>query len=196
MKLREGVYTPSFLLTKHGFRGLIFILLIRMVFMKNALKTVGVVFLLIFIALCFGFNAFQKGYQITLSSFLIGTTHSLGPDFSLKITVPDQIMSVLYVILWAVIPYRAEKKGKKYIFRGMMIYSALPFIGLIGYYFLQKGMKLGILMLMPLIWGYPLFPMIITRNSIDAIVYPIGVAMFLFPVIALVSRWFARQIQV
>lgn len=164
--------------------------------MKNALKTTGVVLLLIFIALCFGFNASQKGYQITLSSFFVGTNHRLTPDFSLKIGVLDQIMTILYVIIWAIVPYRAEKKGKKYIFRGMMIYSALPFIGLIGYFFLQKGMKLGIMMLMPLIWGYPLFPMLITKSSIDAIITPLGVAMFVMPIIAITSRWFARQIQV
>ncbi len=163
--------------------------------MKNALKTLAVVLILIFIALCFGFNASQKGYQITLSNFLIGTTNRLGPDFSLNISVPDQIMSVLYMVLWGVIPYLTEKKGKKYIFRGMMIYSSLPFIGLLGYFFLQRGMKLGILMLMPLIWGYPLFPMIITQNSIDAIVVPLGVAMFVLPLVAIIARGISRKIQ-
>ncbi len=163
--------------------------------MKKTLKTTGIVFLLIFIALLFGINASQKGYQITLTNFLIGTTERLGPDFALNIGVFDQIMSILYMVLWAVLPFFAERKGKKYIFNGMMIYSSLPFIGLIGYYFFQKGMKLGILLLMPLIWGYPFFPMIITKSSIDAIIVPLGILMFVMPLAALLSKFIAKKLQ-
>ena len=77
----------------------------------------------------------------------------------------------------------------------MMIYSALPFIGLIGYFFLKKGMKMGIMMLMPLIWGYPFSPVIITESSIDSILVPLGIMMFVMPIGALIARKIAQKIQ-
>lgn len=162
---------------------------------KNILKTTGIVFLLIFIALCFGFNAHTGGYQITLSAFLEGTTRHLAPDFALNIGVIDQIMSIAFIIAWFVIAFLSGKNGYNNIFRGMMIYSALPFIGLIGYFFLKKGMKMGIMMLMPLIWGYPFSPVIITESSIDAIKIPIGILMFVMPIGALVARKIAQKLQ-
>ena len=162
---------------------------------KNILKTTGIVFLLIFIALCFGFNAHTAGYQITLSAFLEGTTRHLAPDFALNIGVIDQIMSIAFSIAWFVIAFLSGKNGYNNVFRGMMIYSALPFIGLIGYFFLQKGMKLGIMMLMPLIWGYPFSPVIITESSIDAIKIPLGILMFVMPIGALIARKIAQKIQ-
>ena len=162
---------------------------------KNISKTTGIVFLLIFIALCFGFNAHTKGYQITLSAFLEGTTRHLAPDFALNIGVIDQIMSIAYIIGWMVVAFLSGKNDYNNIFRGMMIYSALPFIGLIGYFFLQKGMKMGILMLMPLIWGYPFSPVLITESSIDALIIPLGIMMFAMPLGALIARKIAQKIQ-
>jgi hypothetical protein len=162
---------------------------------KNILKTTGIVFLLIFIALCFGFNAHTSGYQITLSAFLEGTTRHLAPDFALNIGTVDQIMSIAFIIAWFVISFLSGKNGYNNIFRGMMIYSSLPFIGLIGYFFLQKGMKLGIMMLMTLIWGYPFFPVIITESSIDAIKIPLGILMFVMPIGALIARKIAKKLQ-
>ncbi len=163
--------------------------------MKNALKIIGVVLLLIFIALCFGRNAHTGGYQITLSCFLEGTTRHLSPDFALNIGTFDQIVSIIYIIGWFVIAFLSGKNEWKNIFRGMMIYSTLPFIGLIGYFFLQKGMKLGIMMLMPLIWGYPFFPVIITESSIDSVLVPLGIMMFAMPLGAIIARAVAKKIQ-
>lgn len=162
---------------------------------KNILKTAGIVFLLIFIALCFGFNAHTNGYQITLSAFLEGTTRHLAPDFALNIGVIDQITSIAYIIGWMIVAFLSGKNEWKNIFRGMMIYSALPFIGLIGYFFLQKGMKMGIMMLMPLIWGYPFFPVLITESSIDSIITPLGIMMCAMPIGAFIARKIAQKIQ-
>ncbi len=161
----------------------------------STLKTTGIVLLLIFIALCFGLNASQKGYQITLSNFMVGTTNRLAPDFALNISVFDQIMSILYSVLWFYIAFLTGKKELNNIFRGMMIYSALPFIGLIGYFFLQRGLKLGIMMLAPLIWGYPFSPLLITESSIDTIIVPLGIAMVVMPLGAIIARTIAKKLQ-
>ena len=163
--------------------------------MKKVLKITGIVFLLIFIALCFGFNAHTNGYQITLSAFLEGTTRHLAPDFALNIGTFDQIISIAYIIVWFSVAFLSGKKNLNNIFCGMMIYSALPFIGLIGYFFLKKGIKLGIMMLLPLIWGYPFFPVIITESSIDSILVPLGIMMFVMPIGALIARKIAQKIQ-
>ena len=163
--------------------------------LKSIFKTTGIVLLLIFIALCFGFNAHTKGYQITLSAYLEGTTRHLAPDFAMNIGVIDQIMSIIFIVAWFVVAFMSGKHSLKNTFRGMMIYSSLPFIGLIGYFFLQKGMKLGILMLMTLIWGYPFSPIIITESSIDAIKIPLGILMFVMPIGAWIARAIAKKIQ-
>ena len=162
---------------------------------KSIFKTTGIVLLLIFIALCFGFNAHTKGYQITLSAFLEGTTRHLAPDFALNVGTFDQIISIIYIIAWFTVSFFSGKNDYKNIFRGMMIYSALPFIGLIGYFFLKKGMKLGILMLMPLIWGYPFFPVLITESSIDSIITPLGIMMCVMPIGAIIARAIAKKLQ-
>ena len=83
---------------------------------KNILKTAGIVFLLIFIALCFGFNAHTNGYQITLSAFLEGTTRHLAPDFALNIGVIDQITSIAYIIGWMIVAFLSGKNEWKNIF--------------------------------------------------------------------------------
>ena len=162
---------------------------------KNILKTTGIVLLLIFIALCFGRAAHSKGYQITLSCFLEGTTHHLAPDFALNIGVIDQIISVIYILAWFSVAFLAGKKSLNNVFRGMMIYSALPFIGLCAYFFLVKGLKVGILMLLPLIWGYPFFPLIITESSIDVIIIPLGIAIFIMPIGAFIAYKIAKKLQ-
>ena len=157
---------------------------------KSIFKTTGIVLLLIFIALCFGFNAHTKGYQITLSAFLEGTTRHLAPDFALNVGTFDQIISIIYTV-----SFFSGKKDYKNFCRGMMVYSAFPFIGLIEYFFLKKGMKLGIMMLMPLIWGYPFFPVLITESSIDSIITPLGIMMCVMPIGAIIARAIAKKLQ-
>lgn len=147
--------------------------------MKNILKTLGVILLFIFIALCFGLNASNSGYQITLYNFLAGNGHNLPPDFAMNIKTSHQVLSVLYIIFFCAAAFFSGKKNLKNIYRGMLIYSLLPFAGLIGYFFLKKSMKAGIIMLMTLIWGYPYFPLIITESSVSAIVTPMGISMAL-----------------
>jgi len=163
---------------------------------KNILKTTGIVLLLIFITLCFGINAHMKGYHIMLRHYMTGTTGSLAPDFALYVTTFDQVKSVIYILAWFIVAFLTGKKALNNVFRGMMIYSTLPFIGLIGLPFLYKeGVKLGILMELPLIWGYPIFPLIISESSIDAIKVPLGIAMVLFPIGALIARKIAQKMQ-
>lgn len=162
---------------------------------KNIMKTAGIVLLLCFIALCFGFNASMKGYQIGLYHFLAGNGTTLPPDYSLNITVTDQIMSVLYIILWAFFSYRSGKNKKSFIFRGMMIYSTIPFIGLLGYFFIVKGMKAGIMLIATLIWAYPFFPLIIVNSMIDSIIVPIAIMLFVIPITAIIAYIMGKRSQ-
>lgn len=147
--------------------------------MKNILKTLGVILLFIFIALCFGLNASNSGYQITLYNFLAGNGRNLPPDFAMNIKTSHQVASVLYIIFFCAAAFFSGKKNLKNVYRGMLIYSSLPFIGLIGYFFLKKSLKAGIIILMTLIWGYPYFPLIINESSVSAIVAPMGISMVL-----------------
>lgn len=149
--------------------------------MKNAIKTSLTVIALLFVALLFGLMASRAGYQITLYNFIAGNGTQLAPDFSYNIKTHHQVLSVLYIIFMLALSFFAGRKNLKNVFRGMAVYSALPFVGLIGWFFLRKSMKAGILMLLTLIWGYPFFPLIITESRVSAIVTPMAILMFLAP---------------
>ena len=66
--------------------------------MKKTFSIIGTILLLIIIAFAFGVNASMHGYQVTISSFLIGTSSGLAPDFSYNITAFDRVLSVIYMI--------------------------------------------------------------------------------------------------
>ena len=152
--------------------------------MKNALKTALTVVILLLVALLFGLMASRAGYQITLYNFIAGNGTHLAPDFSYNIKTQHQVLAVLYIIAYLALAFFSGRRSMKNIFRGMMIYSALPFVGLIGWFFLRKSMKAGILMILTLVWGYPYFPLIITESRVSAIVTPIGILMFLVPALS------------
>lgn len=160
--------------------------------MKNAFKTTGTILLFIFIALCFGLTASNSGYQITLYNFLAGNGHNLPPDFAMNVKTSHQVASVLYIIFFFAIAFFSGKKNLKNVYRGMIIYSSLPFVGLIGYFFLKKSMKAGIIILMTLIWGYPYFPLIINESSVSSIITPMGISMVL-SLIGLIALHFAGK---
>lgn len=160
--------------------------------MKNALKTTLTVILLALCALIFGLIASYSGYQITIYNFLAGNGTHLPPDFSMNIALWHRILSVAYIIVFVALAFISGKRGYKNLYRGMKIYSALPFIGLIGYLFIQRSMKAGIIMLLTLIWSYPYFPLIITESSVSAVVTPIGISMVL-SVIALALAHFVGK---
>ena len=141
--------------------------LIKENIMKKTFSIIGTILLLIIIAFAFGVNASMHGYQVTISSFLIGTSSGLAPDFSYNITAFDRVLSVIYMIAWFYMAFRSGKRGTNTVFSAMMIYSLLPFIGFIGYFFIESS-KFGITFLLSLIWGYPYFPIIINQSSVSA----------------------------
>lgn len=161
--------------------------------MKNALKTALTVIILILTALLFGLMASRAGYQITLYNFLAGNGTRLSPDFSYNIKTHHQVFSALYIIAFIALSFLSGRKNMKSIFRGIMIYSALPFIGLIGWFFLRKSMKSGIVMLLTLIWGYPYFPLIITESRASVIITPLGILMFLIPALSCAAYMLGKK---
>lgn len=163
--------------------------------MKNVLKTVLTVLALIFTALLFGLMASHAGYQITLYNFIAGNGTNLAPDFSYNITVLHRVLSVLYILCFTALAFFSGKRGFDNIYRGMKIYTALPFIGLVGYLFIQRSMKAGVIMLLTLIWGYPYFPLIITESSVSAIVTPMGIAMALSVLVLILAHLLGKKWQ-
>ena len=119
--------------------------------MKNALKTALTVVILLLVALLFGLMASRAGYQITLYNFIAGNGTHLAPGLSYNIKMQHQVLAVLYIIAYLALAFFSGRRSMKNVFRGMMIYSALPFVGLIGWFFLRKSMKAGILMILTLI---------------------------------------------
>lgn len=162
--------------------------------MKNALKTVGCVFAMIFVAMLFGLTASENGYLITLYSFVAGNGNKLAPDFSYNIKVIHQVFSCIYIAGFVALAFFSGKRAWKNVFRGMAIYSCLPFVGLIGYFFLKKSMKAGILMLLTLIWGYPYFPLIITESRVSVIVLPMGIIMVASAAILLLAYKIGKKL--
>lgn len=163
--------------------------------MKNALKTLGCTLALIFVALLFGLTASKNGYLITLYSFIAGNRTTLPPDFSYNIKTIHQVFSCLYIAAFVVLAFLSGRKNYKNLFRGMAIYSALPFLGLIGYFFLKKSMKAGIIMLLTLIWGYPYFPLIITESRVAVIVAPMGIAMVASAAVLIIAHIVGKKLQ-
>lgn len=161
--------------------------------MKNVLRTALTFLALIFIALVFGLMASNAGYQITLYNFIAGNGTSLAPDFSYNITALHRVLSVLYILCFTALAFFSGKRGLGNVYRGMKMYTALPFIGLIGYLFIQRSMKAGIIMLLTLIWGYPYFPLIITESSVSAIVTPMGIAMALSVAVLLSAHYIGKR---
>ncbi len=163
--------------------------------MKNFFKTLSVIFVLIFVALIYGVNASLGGYQITLFNFIAGANGNLPPDFSLNISSGDQIGSVFYIVLFLLFSFMAGKKEWKNSFKGIMIYSALPFIGLLGYFFIANGMKAGIISILTLIWSYPYLPILITESSVSSVIVPIIISMVLSPVASLIAYKVGKSFQ-
>ncbi len=163
--------------------------------MKNAMKTMGMIVILAIIALMFGRMATGR-YLITLSLFLGEHNTGLLPfDFAEQIGVLDKLLSVVYLVVWMSAAFFAGRRKWQSVFRGMMIYSALPFIGLLGYFFLKRGMKAGILLLLTVIWGYPFYPLIIVQNTADAIIRPLGLMMLVMPLGAAIFHKIGKTIQ-
>lgn len=162
---------------------------------QGLLKTIGVILLLAFVALVFGRIATGR-YLITLSLFWGEHNTGLLPfDFAAQVGVLDKILSIAYIVLWMTAAFFSGRRGWQSVFRGMMAYSALPFIGLLGYFFLKRGMKAGILLLLTIIWGYPLYPMLITQNIADALIRPLGIMLVLMPLGALIFRKIGKTLQ-
>lgn len=163
--------------------------------MKNFFKTLSVVFILIFVSLIYGINASLGGYQLTLFNFVAQANGNLPPDFSYNISSGDQFGSVIYIALFLLFSFMAGKKDWKNCFSGIMIYSALPFIGLLGYFFIVKGMKAGIISILSLIWSYPYFPLLITESSVSSVIVPILIAMVLSPVSSFIAYKIGKNFQ-
>lgn len=163
--------------------------------MKPWIKTLLIVLLLCFIALLFGLNASMKHYQITLSSIELHQQGNLPPDFALNVTVLDEVFSVLFIAAFIFAAFLSGKKDRPWLFSGLMIYTALPFIGLVGYPFYHHGIKFGIILLLTLIYGYPFFPLIITQSSPESIVVPLFIFMAAMPVAALIAHAIGKKVQ-
>ncbi|MDP4133004.1 MAG: hypothetical protein Q8882_03230 [Bacillota bacterium] len=162
---------------------------------KIIFKIIGLVLGFYFIAMCYGYNASLGGYQVGIYNFLRGTNNLLGPDFSEKIGVGDLIFSIIYILAWIIIAFLAGKKEKKTLFYGMITYSAMPFLGLLGYFFISETVvkPAAMLLWLTFVWAYPYYPLIITQNSVNTIIVPMGIALFLAPIVAFVSYYIGKK---
>lgn len=143
----------------------------------------------------FGVRAANAGYLVMVRHFVQGTDNMLLPDFSYNVMTIDVLMSILYAILLLAACFWFGKRGYRGAYIGIITYSAIPYIGLLGIPFIEIN-KLGFLTsVCTMAWTSPYLPLLISESSVSRLVGTIGVAMVAVPLLCTALYFAGKKLQ-
>lgn len=162
--------------------------------MKNKYLSGTIAFtFLIIVAFCFAVHAHTAGYWVRYTHFTNLSTYSLAGS----IQTSDMVVSAIFLIAWLALAFICAKWELKGVFTAMLLYSVLPFIGLIGIPLAQnhKGIGAVIINALTFVWAAPIMPLLFTSGNMEAMKASLGISMIVLPALAAGVYYIRKTVQ-